>query len=97
MVMAAMARAPSSGLVRAVVSWSQVGRAVWDWVGPDAEQDQWDPGNKCGDAGGGGASGEAGTGGGHCSTPPTDRVMREWAWPVTVIEVMPMMPRNLVA
>ena len=34
---------------------------------------------------------------GHCSTPPTDRVMRAWPWPVTVIEVIPMMPRNVVS
>ena len=34
---------------------------------------------------------------GHCSTPSTDRVMRAWPWPVTVIEVIPMIPRNVVS
>ena len=90
---------------RAVVARGQgcpgllrVGNVVGDRVGPDGQeqggqagQDGQD-GQRCAEPDHAGADGS-----GHCSTPPTDRVMRAWPWPVTVIEVIPMIPRNVVS
>ena len=76
----------------------QGGNVVGDRVGPDREQHGRQAGQHREDGQGCGEPDQAGADGCcHCSTPPTDRVMRAWPWPVTVIEVIPMIPRNVVS
>ena len=73
------------------------GRLVGDGVGADRDKGGRDGDQDGGDPEGGGEAEQAGADGvGHCSTPPTDRVMRAWPCPVTVIEVIPMIPRKVV-